>query len=155
MCRSFLDDVLASMGRPEHERQFTVDWTHDCVCGKKEPGPRTGETCKHQTGNQSQRHQANENLDHGYDVAIESLRMHLPVSDCPQGFDAEEERASEAWRIQIGDAHWHEIVEATEEHIEGQEERRNECEQLRPANGHEEVVEILEDSWSQSLCEDL
>src|SRR5580692_5833674 len=81
--------------------------------------------------------------------------MHLPVADRRQRFNAEEERALEARRIQVGDTPRHEIVEVTKENIEGQEKRRNCGEDLRPANRHEEVIQILENGRLQALRKDL
>ena len=70
--------------------------------------------------------------------------MHLPVANRRQRFNAEEERAFEARRIQVGDTPGHEIVEVTKENIEAEKKRRNCCEDLRPGNRHEEVIQILE-----------
>src|SRR5579863_8586706 len=81
--------------------------------------------------------------------------MHLSVADRRQRFNAEEERALEARRIQVGDTPRHEIVEVAKENIEAQEKRRNCGEELRPGNRHEEVIKILEHGRLQALRQDL
>src|SRR5450631_4931450 len=75
LCRSFLNDILAGVGCAKHERELAVKRADNCVFRKQEPCPRPGKASKHKSRNERQRHEANEDLDHGYDVAVKRLWM--------------------------------------------------------------------------------
>ena len=79
--------------------------------------------------------------------------MHVPIAHRGEGLDAEKERARKTGRIQVRDAAGHQMVEPAEKQVENKEERHDRGEELRPAHRHEMVIEILEDSAFDDLCD--
>ena len=153
--RGFLNDVLARIGGAEHEREFAVDRAHDGVPREQEARPRPREAREHESGDQREHHEADEDLDHCHHMAVQGLRVHVPVADGGERLDAEEKRAEEARRIQVGDTSRYQAVQAAEENIEDQEKGGNGGEHPRPADRHEIVVQILQHRARDSLRHDL
>ncbi len=73
-------------------------------------------------GDHREHQETDEDLAHRDHMAVQGLRVHVPVAHGRQRLDAEEKRAEETGRVQIGDASGHGIVKAAEDQIEDQEE---------------------------------
>ena len=150
-----LNDVLARVGGAKHQRELAVDGTHDRVPCEQKARSRAREARKHESGYEREHHETDEDLGHCHHMAVQGLRVHIPVAHGCQSFDAEEESAEEAGRIEVRDASRHEVIEAAEQEIEDQKERGNRAENLRPAHGHEVVEQILQHRRRDSLRDHL
>jgi hypothetical protein len=148
-------DVLTRIGGAEHERAPSIDRPHHCIACEQEPGPGSGKARKHEPRYEREHHESDEHLNHGHRVAVQALRMHVPVADGRQGLYAEKECPREARRIQVRNAAGRQSVEAAKQEIKAEKQCCDGAKQPRPAHCHEMVVQVLKDRGRDSLRHDL
>ena len=118
----FLDDVLACVRGAEHQGEPAVDEPDDGELREDETCPGREKRANMMPVITASIMRPTKISHHGDHMAVQGLGVHVPVAHRRQRLDAEEKRAEETGRAQIGDAAGHGIVKTAEDQVEDQEE---------------------------------
>src|SRR5690242_11853201 len=84
-------------------------------------------------------------------MCIHRLRVHVAVTDGGQCLHAEEESSPVPAGIEVGNVRRLNLVDRRKDEIEKREEAGVAQEELRPADGHEEMIEVLPGAARQAV----
>ena len=109
--------VMSQVGHAQHERRKTIKRCNHGDVTEHDPGSRSRETDKDQTGHDRQTEEADHDFKRGDAMAVKSVRVGVPIAYGGQRFYAEEEGVGKRSRRQFSDASPSEEVERCEAEV--------------------------------------
>ena len=125
-----------------HNAQPSVEGSYDEAVAKDNPRRRAREPDKDQAGDYGHPEHAHDDLGRNNDVPVDVRRIHMPVSDRRQGFDAKEQRLRERARRHFADARAAQSIRRREDQVNGEIDREKKRDKARPAQTKNPVIGV-------------
>ena len=107
--------AMSQVGHAQHKRWKTIKRCNHGDVTEHDPGSRSGETNKDQTGHDRQTEEADHDFKRGDAMPVQSVRVGMPVAYGSQRFYAEEEGVGKRSQRQFSDTSPSEDVERCED----------------------------------------
>src|SRR5208337_5334960 len=129
--------AMSQVGHAQHERRKTIIRCNHGDVAEHDPGSWSGETDEDETGHDRQTKEADHDFKRGDAMAVQSIRVGVPIAYGSQCFYAEEEGLGKRSGRQFSDRSPSEHVERREAEVDEDVHPENQAGKPWPAKGQD------------------
>src|SRR6516165_11803954 len=134
--------MMTQVGHANHQIRHSIERRNDHDLTEMYSRCRTGKTHKNQAGDHRQPKHAHHDLEHGDQVSIDGVRIHVAVPNRCQCFHTKEKSVEKRAGWHLGDGVCVQHVQRSKYNIDYQVDAENKTGKPRPSQGQDKMVRI-------------